>query len=72
MLNHGRFDDERYYLDTKLYPLNLEDYMISNFKSVVGISKYLRLSRMSFNVGHYKPDRPWTRTPSLLQRTSEI
>src|SRR5271154_1526854 len=40
VLRQGWLDDERYYLDTELCLLKLEDYIRLDFKSVVGTPKY--------------------------------
>lgn len=41
VLKHAWLNDERYYIDMEMCILNLEDYILGDFKSVFGISKYL-------------------------------
>ena len=40
VLEHGWLDEERYFIDMEACILNLEDYISSEVRSVVGPSKY--------------------------------
>lgn len=40
ILNYGRLNEERYYFDMELCILNLEDYILGDFKSILGNRKY--------------------------------
>jgi len=40
VLKHGWLREEQYHFDMELCILNLEDYILGNFKSVLGIGRY--------------------------------